>query len=51
MVVDSLGIEGYHDAAGRFPLRGIEVKKRDGAYKGSKQTTYGKNVVLKGRME
>jgi hypothetical protein len=49
MKVTDLGIEGYHDEGGRFPLVGIKIK--NGAYGGSKETTYGKNVVLKGMLE
>ena len=50
MKVDKQGIEGYHDKAGRFPLKGIR-SKNDGSYSGEKQTTNGKNVVLKGMLE
>lgn len=50
MKVTDLGIEGYHDEGGRFPLKGITVKAK-GGYTGEKSTTYGKNVVLKGMME
>lgn len=50
MKVTSLGIEGYHDEGGRFPLKGIEAKAK-GGYRGEKLTTYGKNVVLKGMLE
>lgn len=49
MKVTDLGIEGYHDEGGRFPLDGIKMKK--GVYSGFKATTYGKNVVLKGMLE
>ena len=50
MKVDDFGVEGYHDEMGRFPLKGIEVKSK-GGYKGEKATTYGKNVVLKGKLK
>ena len=43
MKVTDLGIEGYHDEGDRFPLK-LNDKKE-------KETTYGKNVVLKGMLE
>ena len=49
MNVDALGIEGYHDEANRFPLKGISINSN--GYTGKKVTTCGKNVVLKGMLK
>ena len=45
------GIEGYHDAGGRFPLKDIAPKSRGAGYRGKKESTFGRNVVLKGMLK
>lgn len=47
--VADVGIEGYYDEPGKFPLKGVSAKS-DGL-SGMKDATYGKNVVLKGMLE
>jgi hypothetical protein len=49
MKVTGLGVKGYHDEGGRFPLKGISLKAK--GYTGEKCTTWGKNVVLKGMLK
>ena len=51
MKVDDALAEGYLKEKGRFPLKGVEEKKRGSGFKGEKETSYGKNVVLKGMLD
>lgn len=52
MKVDDTLTQGYLKEPGRFPLKGLEKKKRGGpGFKGKKETSYGKNVVLKGMLD
>ena len=52
MKVDDTLNQGYLKEQGRFPLKGVEKKKRGGpGFKGKKETSYGKNVVLKGMLD